>query len=128
MGLFSLEKVSDFMNPRVKTLSINDSLGKAAQIMIDYGYDYIPVIDQKLLGEISSFRLVDYATKNSNWSQISIKDSQLIQEAKLIGLNEELDVGFLNKTVFVIDGKGDLVGVIAPQDILSRQLLKSGNN
>lgn len=120
----SAHQATEVMNPRVKVVKPGDSLGRAAQIMIDYGYDFVPVVDQNLVGVVTSFGLLNFSSKKTDWSSVSIQESQLIEKAKTLNPQDEVDIINFKDTLFVVDSKKELLGVIAAQDVLSHDLLK----
>lgn len=117
---------TDVMNARVMHVGPEDNLEKVSNIMIEGGYDSVPVLSNNILtGIVSSTNLLKQTTKSKNWAFTKVQDANITESAKTVKPDEVLDLMHFDKVVFVVDKKGALLGVIAPQDILSRELTKS---
>ncbi len=130
-NLNAYSKAKDLMNPRVESVTVDESLSRVANIMINNGYDFIPIKlseapEGHFIGVVSSTSLVHYISQTSTWPLKSVKESKIIQKGKTIKPEDDVDLENFYETLFVIDVDNTLIGVIAPHDIIIRKLLNSG--
>lgn len=114
--------VRDYMTPNPIVLHKEETISRAASLMVEYRIDGVPVVDRahKLIGLITKSH-VFRATKNHLPEEtpvetlmqtrlVTLSEDQQIYE----GWDEELDAGRLP----VIDRSGTLVGILTRTDIL----------
>ena len=120
-----MDKISKIMSRKVKTISKNDSIVKAARLMFKGNVSCVVVIEKrKPIGLVSERDLaVRVLDKNKNINELKVVD---IMTAPILTVSSDTDVYYASEIMrknkikkLPIVNKGNLAGIVTQTDILN---------
>ncbi len=116
-------RVKDYMTKSVITVSPEDTVEDAIELIQKTGHDSFPVVDNdgKVIGYISS---IDLLKKDSNLKIKDIMIRQLYVAREFMDLRDAARVMFRtgHSKLPVVDEEGRLVGIISNSDVIRSQI------
>src|SRR5919198_2781914 len=114
-------KVSEIMVTDVVTLSSEDTVAKALNLMADRSINQIPTVDEngKYLGMIFAKQLINYTAQPSSKLKSYIINTSTLSPDHDIEKAAQLVIGSGNRAMPVVEEKGKLVGIVSETDLVS---------
>lgn len=118
------EPISSIMTTEVITVSPLDTLNAVKKVLFEKRIHHIPVVDDdKLVGIITSYDLMDYNVKFEQYEDILVED---LMTKKVITLGPKEKIGaaaqvFLRHLFHgmpIVNEAGELAGIVTTHDIL----------
>src|ERR671911_98566 len=113
-------KVSEIMVTDVVTLTSEDTVAKALNLMADRSINQIPIVDEngKYLGMIFAKQIINSTAQPSSKLKSYIVSTSTLSRDHDIERAAQLVIGSGNRAVPVVE-KGELVGIISETDLVS---------
>jgi CBS domain-containing protein/ribosome-associated translation inhibitor RaiA len=113
-------KVSEIMVTDVVTLSPEDSVAKALNLMANRSFNQIPIVDEngKYLGMIFAKQIINSTAQSSSKLKGYIVSTSTLSRDHDIEKAAQLVIGSGNRAMPVVE-KGDLVGIVSETDLVS---------
>ncbi len=118
------EAISTIMSTQLITLTPEDTLGKAREILLSKRVHHLPVVEgKKLVGMVTSwdmFKLGLSAAEYQNTKVYEVMTRKLatLEPDQHIGAAAEVLMEHLFHAVPIVNEAGDLVGIVTSYDIL----------
>jgi CBS domain-containing protein/ribosome-associated translation inhibitor RaiA len=113
-------KVSEIMVTDVVTLSPEDSVAKALNLMANRSFNQIPIVDEngKYLGMIFAKQIINSTAQSSSKLKGYIVSTSTLSRDHDIEKAAQLVIGSGNRAMPVVE-KGELVGIVSETDLVS---------
>ena len=113
-------KVSEIMVTDVATLSPEDSVAKALNLMANRSFNQIPIVDEngKYLGMIFAKQIINSTAQSSSKLKGYIVSTSTLSRDHDIEKAAQLVIGSGNRAMPVVE-KGELVGIVSETDLVS---------
>ena len=114
-------KVSEIMVTDVVTLSSDDTVAKALNLMADRSINQIPAVDEngQCMGMIFAKHLINSTAQPSSKLKSYIINTSTLNPDQDIEKAAQHVIGSGNRAMPVVEGKGKLVGFISETDLVS---------
>jgi CBS domain-containing protein/ribosome-associated translation inhibitor RaiA len=114
-------KVSEIMVTDVVTLSLEDTVARALNLMADKSINQVPTVDEngKYLGMIFAKRLINSTAQPSSKLRSYIINTSILSPDHDIENAAQLVIGSGNRAMPVVEDKDKLVGILSETDIVS---------
>jgi CBS domain-containing protein/ribosome-associated translation inhibitor RaiA len=114
-------KVSEIMVADVVTLTSEETVAKALNLMADRSVNQIPVVDEsgKYLGMIFAKQIISSATQPSSKLKGYIIKTSTLSRDDDIEKAAQLVIGSGNRAMPVVEDGGGLVGIVSETDLVS---------
>jgi CBS domain-containing protein/ribosome-associated translation inhibitor RaiA len=113
-------KVSEIMVSDIVTLSQEDSVAKALNLMANRSFNQIPIVDEngKYLGMIFAKQIINSTAQSSSKLKGYIVSTSTLSRDHDIEKAAQLVIGSGNRAMPVVE-KGELVGIVSETDLVS---------
>jgi CBS domain-containing protein/ribosome-associated translation inhibitor RaiA len=113
-------KVSEIMVSDIVTLSPEDSVAKALNLMANRSFNQIPIVDEngKYLGMIFAKQIINSTAQSSSKLKGYIVSTSTLSRDHDIEKAAQLVIGSGNRAMPVVE-KGELVGIVSETDLVS---------
>jgi CBS domain-containing protein len=114
-------KVSEIMVTDVVTLSSEDTVAKALNLIADRSINQIPIVDEngKYLGMIFAKQLINSTAQPSSKLKSYIINTSTLSPDHDVEKAAQLVIGSGNRAMPVVEEKGKLVGIVSETDLVS---------
>src|ERR671935_1883893 len=114
-------KVSEIMVTNVVTLSSEDTVAKALNLIADRSINQIPIVDEngKYFGMIFAKQLINSTAQSSSKLKGYIINTSTLSPDHDIEKAAQLVIGSGNRAMPVVEEKGKLVGIVSETDLVS---------
>jgi CBS domain-containing protein len=118
------EAISTIMSTQLITLTPEDTLGKAREILLSKRVHHLPVVEgKKLVGMVTSWDMFKLGLSAAEYQNTKVHEVMTRKLATLepdqhIGAAAEVLMEHLFHAVPIVNEAGDLVGIVTSYDIL----------
>lgn len=118
------EAIHTIMSSRLITLTPDDTLGKAREMLMAKRVHHLPVVEGKrLVGMITSWDLFKLGLSAADYQNIKVREVMTTKLATLepdqhIGAAAEVLMEHLFHAIPIVNEKGELVGIVTSYDLL----------
>ncbi len=118
------EAISTIMSTQLITLTPEDTLGKAREILMSKRVHHLPVVEGKyLVGMITSWDLFKLGSSASEYQNIKVREVMTTKLATLepyqhIGAAAEVLMEHLFHAIPIVNDNRELLGIVTSYDIL----------
>jgi len=118
------EAISTIMSTQLITLTPEDTLGKAREILLSKRVHHLPVVEgKKLVGMVTSWDMFKLGLSAAEYQNTKVRDVMTRKLATLepdqhIGAAAEVLMEHLFHAIPIVNEAGDLVGIVTSYDIL----------
>ncbi len=118
------EAISTIMSTQLITLTPEDTLGKAREILLSKRVHHLPVVEgKKLVGMVTSWDMFKLGLSAAEYQNTKVREVMTRKLATLepdqhIGAAAEVLMEHLFHAVPIVNEAGDLVGIVTSYDIL----------
>jgi CBS domain-containing protein len=114
-------KVSEIMVTNVVTLSSEDTVAKALNLIADRSINQIPIVDEngKYFGMIFAKQLINSTAQSSSKLKSYIINTSTLSPDHDVEKAAQLVIGSGNRAMPVVEEKGRLVGIVSETDLVS---------
>ncbi len=118
------EAISTIMSTQLITLTPEDTLGKAREILLSKRVHHLPVVEgKKLVGMVTSWDMFKLGLSAAEYQSTKVREVMTRKLATLepdqhIGAAAEVLMEHLFHAVPIVNEAGDLVGIVTSYDIL----------
>lgn len=118
------EPLSTIMTRKVVTVSPSDKLTAVKNILFDQRFHHIPVVkNEKLVGIITSYDIMKLNLKFEDYENIAVEEVMTkkivtLEANEKIGAAAQIFLRHLFHGLPIVNGEGDLQGIVTTHDIM----------
>lgn len=118
------EPLSTIMTRKVVTVSPSDKLTTVKNILFDQRFHHIPVVkNEKLVGIITSYDMMKLNLKFEDYENIAVEEVMTkkivtLEANEKIGAAAQIFLRHLFHGLPIVNGEGDLQGIVTTHDIM----------